>query len=248
MNLRRFLLLVLPGILLLPAAGWAEKMREPKVDYSADTAMEMESHSMKGKIYYTPGKQRQEMGGAEGMTTILRRDKQVVWMLMGDMYMEMPLDQSEDPMEGMDVQQTVLGEEVVNGVKTTKSKVIGTMKDGRKFGGFFWTTKDDIAVKMDLLMKEGEKKDRIVMELTNLKVGKQDPKLFEPPPGAMKNDMGAMMGFGRGKRGRSDQPERGNRPNIEEMMKGMRGGEGEGDQGPGSGMDINKMMKDMMGR
>ena len=220
---------------------WAAKVPEPKVDYSADSVMEAESHTLKGKIHYTPGKQRQEMGGDDGMVMIIRRDKQVIWQLMGDMYMEMPMGQSEsNDLENMDVEQTVVGEETVNGIKTTKSKVIATMADGRKFGGFFWTTKEGITVKMDLLMKEGEKKDRIMMELSNLKIAKQDPKLFEPPPGAVKNDMGAMMGMGKGRaKGKAGMP------SMEDMMKGMGGGEGA--QGA-EGMDMNKMMKDMMGR
>ena len=146
---------------------------------------------------------------------------------------------SQDPSD-MDVQQTAVGEETVNGIKTTKSKVIATKKDGSKIGGFFWTTKDGITVKMDLLSKEGDKKMRMSSELTNLKIGKQDPKLFEIPPGYTKNDMGAMMGGG-GK---------GGAPNIQEMMKGRgkeKDSKGKGEEGD-EGMDINKMMKGLMGK
>jgi hypothetical protein len=92
---------------------------------------------------------------------------------------------------------------------------------------------------MDLLSKEGDKKMRVSSELANLKIEKQDPKLFEIPPGYTKNDMGAMMGQGGGK---------GGAPNIGEMMKGMgkeRGSKSKGDEGE---VDVNKMMKDMMGR
>jgi hypothetical protein len=154
--------------------------------------------------------------------------------------MEMSMDRpgSEDPLD-MDVQQTAVGDETVNGVKTTKYKVIATKKDGSKLGGFFWTTKDGITVKMDLLSKEGGKKMRVSSELTNLKIEKQDPKLFEIPPGYTKNDMGAMMGQGGGK---------GGAPNVGEMMKNMgkdRGSKSKGDEGE---VDVNKMMKDMMGR
>ena len=194
MKLLRTLNLILASALLLPAAGWAAPPPEPKVDYSADSTMETEGGmTMKSRVYYSPGKQRMEMGGKDGSVTIMRRDKKVMWQLMGDMYMEMPMNQSEDPHD-MDVQMTTVGEETVNGIKTTKSKVIATKKDGSKFGGFFWTTKDGITIKMDLLSKEGDKKMRITQELTNLKVGKVDPKLFEIPPGYTKNDMGAMMG------------------------------------------------------
>ena len=47
----------------------------------------------------------------------------------------------------MDVEQTVVGDETVNGVKTTKHKMIATKKDWSKFGGFFWTTKDGVPMK-----------------------------------------------------------------------------------------------------
>lgn len=237
MKLLRSFNLVLASALLLPAAGWSAPPPEPKVEYSADSTMETEGGmTMKSRVYHAPGKQRMEMGGEGGNVTIMRKDKKVIWMLMGNMYMETPMNQSDsqDPSD-MDVQQTAVGDETVNGIKTTKSKVIMTKKDGSKFGGFFWTTKDGITVKMDLLSKEGDKKMRMSSELTNLKIGKQDPKLFEIPPGYTKNDMGAMMGgMGKGK---------GGRPDIGEMMKGRGKGDG-GDEN----IDVNKMMKDMMGR
>lgn len=231
MKLLRSMNLVLASVLLVPAVGWAAPPPEPKVDYSADSTMELEDGmTVKSRIYYTPGKQRTEMGGADANVTIMRRDKKVTWILMGDMYMEsaMEPDDSHDPHD-MDMQQTAVGEETVNGVKTTKSKVIATNKDGSKFGGFFWTTKDGITVKMDLLSKEGDKKMRMSQELTNLKIGKQDPKLFEIPPGYTKNDMDAMMGG---------------------VMKGKgkdRGGKSKGDEGDES-IDVNKMLKGLMGK
>ncbi len=240
MKLVRYAGLVVAWVLLFPGASWAAKMPEPKVDYSADSTMETEGGmTMKSRIYHSPGKQRMEMGGAGGSVSIIRKDKKVMWQLMGNMYMEMPLNRpdSQDPQD-MDVQQTAVGEETVNGVKTTKYKTIATMKDGKKFGGFFWVTKDNITVKMDLLYKEGDKKMRMANELTNLKVEKQDPKLFEIPPGYTKNDMGAMMGMGQGK---------GGTPNIQEMMKGRGGGKGKDDAGDEQ-IDVNKMMKEMMGR
>lgn len=92
-------------------------------------------------------------------------------------------------------------------------------------------------MKMDLLSKEGDKKMRMSQELTNLKVGKQDPKLFEIPPGYTKNDMGAMMGgMGKGK---------GGRPDIGEMMKGAGKDK---DEAGGEEVDMGKMLKGLMGK
>lgn len=39
---------------------------------------------------------------------------------------------------------------------------------------------------MDLLSKEGDKKMRMASELTNVKIEKQNPALFEVPAGATK--------------------------------------------------------------
>ena len=237
---------VVVSMVLMPFAVSAASLPEPKVDYSADSTMETEGGmTMKSRVYHSPGKQRMEMGGADGNVTIIRRDKKVTWQLMGNMYMEMPMDQLESPdLNSMDVEQTVVGNETVNGVQTTKYKMIATKKDGSKFGGFFWTTKDGIPMKMDLLSKEGDKKMRIVSELTNLKVEKQNPALFEIPAGYTKNDMGAMMG-------------QGGAPNIQEMMKNAgreKDKRRSKDKGPskddedGEAIDAGKMLKGLLGR
>ncbi|MDH5700372.1 MAG: DUF4412 domain-containing protein [Nitrospirota bacterium] len=183
------------------------------------------------------------------MTTIIRKDKKVMWQLMGDMYMETPMNDSNA--NGADafeiVEQTEVGQETVNGMKTTKSKVVAVKKDGSgKFGGFFWATKEGIPVKMDLLSKEGDKKMRMVRELTNIKLEKQDPTLFEIPAGYTKNDMGALMG-GAGM------------PNLEELRKNAeqrRAGRKRAGETQDSGksgdrdlpVDVNKMMKGLFGK
>jgi hypothetical protein len=234
------------SVVLVPLTVSAGSPPEPRVDYSADSTMEMDGGmTMKSHVSHTSGKERMEMGGAGGSVTIIRKDKKVMWQLMGDMYMEMSLDQSNaSDLSAMDVEQTTVGEETINGIKTTKSKVIATKKDGSKFGGFFWTTKDGITVKMDLLSKEGDKKMRMASELTNLKIEKQDPALFEIPAGYTKNDMGAMMG-------------QGGMPNIQEMMKGAGQEQDKGRSREKAKsksaeseetIDVNKMLKGLLGR
>jgi hypothetical protein len=103
-----------------------------------------------------------------------------------------------------------MGEEVLNGMKVTKYKSIATSTDGKKYGGYSWRTKEGISVKTDLLYKEGNEKKRMLTELKNVKVGRQDPKLFEIPDGFTKFDMGGMMGgMMSGAMGREDMGQRG---------------------------------------
>ena len=78
-------------------------------------------------------------------------------------------------------EDTAVGEETLNGMKVTKYKTIATSTDGKKFGGFSWRTKEGINLKQDLLYKEGNDKKRMLTELSNVKIGKQDPNSSRSP-------------------------------------------------------------------
>jgi len=185
--------------LAAPAAAAAPP--EPKVEYAADSSMETAQGAMKGRVHHAAGKERREMNqGGERMVSIVRRDKNLMWMLMPEQkaYMEMPLGSSPDQgdISEWTVEMTAVGPEEVDGLKTTKSKVVMKHPRGDKMGGFWWTTADGVAVKMDMLAVEGGSKARLKMELKNLQVGKQDPALFEIPAGYQPMGMpgmGAMM-------------------------------------------------------
>ena len=202
---------------------WAGQLSRPQVEYSADSTMQTEDNMIEQHVYVTPAKERKEMltGGGDGAIQIFRFDNKVMWMLMPSehMYMEhsMEKNKGKDPSQ-WDFQETVMGEEVLNGMKVTKYKTIATSTDGKKYGGFSWRTKEGISIKSDLLYKEGNEKNRMMMELKNVKIGKQDPKLFEVPEGFTKFDMAGMMGGMMGKKGMGqppmDRPSSRNRPTV----------------------------------
>lgn len=136
-----------------------------------------------------------------------------MWVLMPSekMYMEnsiMGKGRGNDPSQWT-YEETVMGEEMLNGMKVTKYKTIATSTDGKKYGGFSWRTKEGISIKQDLLYKEGNDKKRMMTELKNVTIGRQDPKLFEIPEGFTKLDMAGMMG---GKMGRPDMGDQGTPP------------------------------------
>src|SRR4030066_426058 len=118
--------------------------------------------------------------GGDKMLTITRHDKKVAWTLMPTekMYMETNIakTKSKDDLSGYKIEQTVVGPETVNGVSTTK---------------------ENIVVKMDAIAIDKKQKHRFKSELTNLKVGKQDPKLFEVPAGYEKMSIPGMVVPGR---------------------------------------------------
>jgi hypothetical protein len=190
---------ILSGTMAMAASPVAPRP-QPQVEYSADSYMETEAMTLKSKVYHAPGKERkeQEMGG-ENMVTIMRTDKQLIWTLMpGEMYMETGIKSAQQPGSGDDpsnytYERTEVGPEVIDGHQTTKYKVIATDPKGNKMGGFMWVTSEGIQIKMDLIGKTGSTKTRMKTGLTNLKIGKQDPALFEVPSGYTKM---VMPGFG----------------------------------------------------
>ncbi|BCA54592.1 hypothetical protein W02_17320 [Nitrospira sp. KM1] len=197
------IVIALANLLALLPADAAQPSR-PQAEYSADSVVQTEEGTIQQHVYVTPSKERREMltGAGEGAVQILRYDTKVMWQLMPSekMYMEHSIGggqgRGSDPSQWT-YEDTVMGEETLNGVKVTKYKTIATSTDGKKYGGFSWRTTEGINVKQDLLYKEGNEKKRMLTELNNLKIGRQDPQLFEIPEGFTKFDMGMMGMMGR---------------------------------------------------
>lgn len=220
---RRLSTLIVLAIVFGTAPLWAGQLSRPQVEYSADSTMQTEDMTTEQHVYVTPAKERRESltESGDGAIQIFRFDSKVLWQLMPSehMYMELSMEKNKDKDPSQwDFQETVMGEEVLNGMKVTKYKTIATSTDGKKYGGFSWRTKEGISIKTDLLYKEGNEKNRMMTELKNVKIAKQDPKLFEIPEGFTKFDMAGMMGGMMGQKGMGqppmDRPSSRNRPTV----------------------------------
>ncbi len=207
---------IVPLIAFAMLLAWlpvdAAQPSRPQVEYSADSTIQNEEGTIQQHVYVTPTKERKEMltGEGDGGIQIFRYDTKVMWILMPSekMYMENSI---MGKTKGNDTSQwtyedTVMGEETLNGMKVTKYKTIATSTDGKKYGGFSWRTKEGISIKQDLLYKEGNEKKRMLTELKNLMIGRQDPSLFEIPEGFTKFDMGGMMSGAMGRPDMSGMP------------------------------------------
>ncbi|MDH4230520.1 MAG: DUF4412 domain-containing protein [Nitrospirota bacterium] len=199
-KIKKVFCVVIVSMLLATAVQAAEKLAQPKVEYSADTYFETEEMSFSGRTYQAlNGKQRQEIN-MEGsrQITITRMDKKLIWVLMPNTktYMEMSINEGKKESRDVhdcDVDQKNAGTETVNGVKATRSKVSMSCPDGQ-YTGDMWVTKEGIMVKMDAAGKaEGSKTVRMKTELKNLKIARQDPALFEIPAGYTKMSFGNPM-------------------------------------------------------
>jgi hypothetical protein len=195
--------LIALAALLTGLPAQAAQMHRPQAEYSADSTIQNEEGTIKQHVYVTPTKERKEMltGGGDGGIMIFRFDSKVLWILMPSekMYMEHSIaggqrQQRDDPSQWT-YEDTVVGEDTLNGVRVTKYKTIATSTDGKKYGGFSWRTREGINLKQDLLYKEGKTTKRMLTELSNLKIEQQDPQLFEIPNDFTKFDMAGLGGM-----------------------------------------------------
>ena len=143
------LVVVVATLLLAGSAAAGDRLN---VENSADQVIEAQGTAMKGKIYSTPTKERREINqGGTNMILITRHDKKVTWNLMSEekMYMEMAKKALSDKtdLSAYQIEQTPLGQEMLNGQSVNKSKIIMTHSSGSKMGGFMWTTKEGIGAK-----------------------------------------------------------------------------------------------------
>ena len=165
--------------------------------FAADAKVETEEMNVNTKIFYTPGKLRDEMSmGGQEMVMIRRFDLNKLWMIMGQgMYMEIdPNGGSEQAQQYKLISREVIGPETVNGMQTTKYKSVYESKDG-KFGGFTWFTDDNIAVKAFMIHETKGEKQRIKFEITDLRRGSQSDAMFEIPAGYQQFNMGGFGGM-----------------------------------------------------
>lgn len=173
---------------------------DPDTEYSAVRVIKTSEGEMTMRVFHARDKERFVVeGGGQNITMITRLDKQVSWILMPDekMYMEIPMDQASAQMKEMGFGQEIglwmegeppkdfkkMGTETIAGLETTKYK--GNFKDedtGEDVTAYYWITDSGLMAKTEYEgIDASGKREKVVMELRELKIGAQPASLFEPP-------------------------------------------------------------------
>ena len=185
---------------VLFAAGVAQAL-----DFSADMVTTTRGQRMSSKVFVANDKVRIEAAGA---MTITRIDMKVAWLIMPKqgMYMEQPFDPEKvagtaEKMPG-ELERVSLGADMVDGKPAMKYRITYTTRDDRA------TVIQWVDVASDIPIKTEAEDGSWSMEYKNLKVGAQDPSLFEIPAGYQKftmPDMNEMMSEARKRAGAREQ-------------------------------------------
>ena len=183
MNRKMWAVGAVVGVGVLLTAGAA-----PAQEFSADMVSRGEEQTVNARIYVAPQKVRMEMPES---VMIIRRDKNLSWMLMPSekMYMEHPVDMSSAPKVAKnfdnETERVAMGTEPVDGTPADKFKVTYTEK-GKNVSVYQWLRDGAIPVKIEALDGTWS------MEYKNLKTGPQPADLFEPPADYQKFAMPGM--------------------------------------------------------
>lgn len=200
-------------------------------EFSADMVSTMEGKTMTTKVYASPEKVRMEM--PKDMTMIVRKDKNVSWMIMPSekKYMENSIDFSKMPkvsknFEG-EVERASMGTDTVNGQPVEKFKVTYTNM-GKSISVYQWLKDGQFPVKIEAIDGSWS------TEYKNISTASIPADMFEPPAGFEKIVM----------------------PDMSSMMKGMGGMKGMDMKGMNlpdvdtdkvKDVDVDGMMKSLKG-
>jgi len=181
--------------LLVGATGAIAQQHNPS--FSADQVQVMGKRTTTSKVYSSEKAVRieKEEKGKQSIT-IVYLDRKAVWVLnpAQKTYIDMggigaAGAEMASSMEGAKVQRDPLGSEQVGAYHCDKFHV-QTTYEGKVYNSVEWDAKE-----LDgFPVKQADEKGSWSKEYQNVKLGPQDPSLFEIPAGYQKIDLGGMFG------------------------------------------------------
>ena len=180
--------------LLFSAAGAKAQMHNPS--FSADQVQITGKRTTNSKVYSSEKGIRieKEEKGKQSIT-IMHLDRKAVWVLNPEQktYIDMggigaAGAEMASSMEGAKVQRDALGSEQVGAYHCDKFHV-QTTYEGHVYNSVEWDAKE-----LDgFPVKQTDEKGSWSKEYQNVKLGPQDPSLFEIPAGYQKIDLGGLF-------------------------------------------------------
>ena len=199
------LLRLLPLALLAAVAALPARAVVEDVAYAATRIVRLDGREFATAVNHTRQRERisANVGGVD-VTLILRSDRNLAWQLvpMMGMYAEADVSRMDTPASVRILSAEPLGEETVAGQPATKYRAVFQTRNGGKHQGFFWQNKAGVHVKQRFPVTDRDGNTRLIeTELRDLRVGVQDPALFEVPEGYRLIDvdiesvLGELFGF-----------------------------------------------------
>jgi hypothetical protein len=206
MMIRFLTVLIALAVSLSGAAHAAERaldLLDVPVAYSADFTVSSDKGTYGGRMWHQSGRERRDFetkGGAQSI--LIRRDLDAAWLLKpsGKWYVGLGFKAVGAMAGGVDqltVERTRTGEDWVNGHRAQRYKVQGNGPRGGRFDGDAWFSREGIMVKAEGIMTDSEgRKSPVQTELSRIRLGRVDDKLFELPSGWFGMDLRSVPAEG----------------------------------------------------
>jgi hypothetical protein len=175
--------------LLLSAHAAGETLGDARVGFSAERILVVDGRSYIGRIWQMPGEQRHEQElPALSPVFILRAGSALGELVLPQLHtvVEFALPKELALLSDTNLLRKPSGQEIVNGIATTKYTIDENLPGGH-IAGSLWLSRDGIPMKCDGKFEpKSGKRSTIYWELRNVKLGKQNERLFEVPQGYAK--------------------------------------------------------------
>jgi hypothetical protein len=174
--------LAVPALIAAPAS--AETLGDARVGFSAERVLVINGQSYVGRMWHMPGEQRHEQDlPALKPIFILRAGSAIGDIILPKLHtvIEFALPKELSILGDPNLLRKPVGQEIVNGIATTKYDLDEKMPQGSAVGSL-WLSEDGIPMKCDArLATDKGKVSTIRWELRHVKIGAQEPALFEIP-------------------------------------------------------------------
>jgi hypothetical protein len=216
MRIRAVMALLLIGFTGAPIDAGAGGLLDLSVSYTADSVIGAGAKARAGHLWRTPQALRHEwIEAGQKRTVIVRLDRGLAWTLLPgtNIALETTLD-GLGPVpiaalaDGSRLRQTAVGQETIEGIRTTKYRVSTAPGEPNRFDGNVWSSAEGIVMKIEGTGEANGRQGNIDLAFHNVRIGRFDPGLFELPANAQRmkvkgEDAQAMIEmfsrFGRGK-------------------------------------------------
>lgn len=184
--MRVALLASIATAILLTIAGstLAETLGDPQVEFTAERVLVLDGQSYIGRMWNKPGEQRHEQALPPlNPVFLLHADSRVADVLLPQLHtaVEFAVPTVLAALANPDLLGKPVAQETINGIATTKYEVDRTIPDGH-LSGVLWLSRDGIPMECDgsYINRKG-KVSTVRWELRHVRIGAQDPRLFEVP-------------------------------------------------------------------
>ncbi|MGB8840158.1 MAG: hypothetical protein WCC64_03725 [Aliidongia sp.] len=172
---------------------------DTQVPFSAARSVVTDGKTYDGLMFAAPGMQRHEqvLNGLP-LVAILRADRKVAWVIVPGLhvYAEFAFPKAVTDYDGISALGSPLGTDTVAGLKSARYRLEREGADGSALDGWVWRTLDGIVTKLDGTYTSTKNKQvKATFLLSDVKLGPQDPALFDIPKDVKKLPIEAVQGL-----------------------------------------------------